>query len=109
LPPWFHGIFLGCLIGFLTLAGLLVWPAGRLLFRSRPGLLPAARVFAVIVITHLGMVLTVAVVHSFDIERYLALLSPTQSLLLGTGCVLLAAFLSAAWPAPRNPARCNAQ
>jgi hypothetical protein len=104
LPPWFHGIFLGCLIGFLTLAGLLVWPAGRLLFRSRPGLLPAARVFAVIVITHLGMVFTVAAVHSFDIRRYMVLLSPSQSLLLGTGSVLLVVFLSSAWSPARNPA-----
>lgn len=109
LPPWLHGVGLGALVGFLTVAGVGVFPAGRRLFRARPELRPAAQVFAVIVITHLGMVLTVAVVHSFDIERYLALLSPTQSLLLGTGCVLLAAFLSAAWPAPRNPARCNAQ
>lgn len=109
LPPWFHGLGLGALVGFLTVAGLGVFPAGRWLFRDRPELRPAARVFAVIVITHLGMVLTVAVVHSFDIERYLALLSPTQSLLLGTGCVLLAAFFSAAWPGPRNPARCHAR
>ena len=104
LPPWFHGNFLAGLIGFLTVAGLGVLPAGRWLFRSAPGLLPAARVFAVIVITHLGMVFTVAVVHSFDIGRYMALLSPTQSLLLGTGTVLLVAFLRSAWPKPRNPA-----
>ena len=109
LPPWFHGVGLGALVGFLTIAGLGVFPAGRWLFRPRPELRPAARVFAVIVITHLGMVLTVAVVHSFDIERYLALLSPSQSLLLGTGSVLLAAFVSAAWPGPRNPAGYSAR
>ncbi len=108
LPPWFHGVGLGALVGFLTVAGLGVFPAGRWLFRSRPALHPAARVFAVIVITHLGMVCTVAVVHSFDIGRYMALLSPSQSLLVGTGSVLLLAFWSAAWPRPRNPARCNA-
>jgi len=109
LPPWFHGVFLGSLVVFLTVAGLAVFAAGRWLFRPRPRLLPAARVFAVIVITHLGMVFTVAVVHSFDIGRYLALLSPTQSLLLGTGSVLLAAFVSSAWPKPRNPAGSDAQ
>jgi hypothetical protein len=67
-------------------------------------LLPAARVFAVIVITHLGMVFTVAAVHSFDIRRYMVLLSPSQSLLLGTGSVLLVVFLSSAWSPARNPA-----
>ena len=109
LPPWFHGVFLGALVSFLTVAGLAVFPAGWWLFRAGPGLQPAARVFAVIVITHLGMVCTVAVVHSFDIGRYLALLAPTQSLLLGTGSVLLVAFLSAAWRGARNPARCTAR
>jgi hypothetical protein len=104
LPPWFHGTFLASLVGFLTVAGLLVWPAGRWLFRGRTGLLPAARVFAIIVMTHLGMVLTVAAVHSFDIRRYMALLSPTQSLLLGTGSALLAVFLVSAWTPARNPA-----
>ena len=108
LPPWFHGIFLGSLVGFLTIAALAILPAGRCLFRGCPVLLPAARVFAVIVITHLGMILTVAAVHSFDIRRYMALLSPSQSLLLGTGSVLLVALLSLAWSRPRIPARCNA-
>jgi hypothetical protein len=109
LPPWFHGIFLGSLVTFLTVAGLAVFPAGRCLFRGRAGLLPAARVFAVIVITHLGMVFTVAAVHSFDIIRYMALLSPSQSLLLGTGSALLVAFLSSAWPKMRNPAHRSAR
>jgi hypothetical protein len=109
LPPWFHGIFLGSLVAFLTVAGLAVFPAGRCLFRGRAGLLPAARVFAVIVITHLGMVFTVAAVHSFDIIRYMALLSPSQSLLLGTGSALLVAFLSSAWPKMRNPAHRSAR
>jgi len=104
LPPWFHGIFLGSLVAFLTIAGLAVFPAGQRMFRGRAGLLPAARVFAVIVITHLAMIFTVAAVHSFDIRRYMALLSPSQSLLLGTGSVLFVAFISSAWPRTRNPA-----
>jgi hypothetical protein len=105
LPTWFHGVFLGALVGFLTVAGVMVLPARRGLFHARADLLPAARVFAVIVLTHLGMVFTVAVVHSFDIGRYMALLSPSQSLLLGTGSVLLVAFLSSTWRPPQNPAR----
>jgi hypothetical protein len=55
------------------------------------------------------MVFTVAAVHSFDIIRYMALLSPSQSLLLGTGSALLVAFLSSAWPKMRNPAHRSAR
>jgi hypothetical protein len=56
-------------------------------------------VFSIIVAMHLGAVMTVAIVHSFDIKRYLALLSPTQSLVLGAGSALLVALLLVVWPA----------
>jgi hypothetical protein len=99
LPVWFIRGFLSVLTGLLVVAGVCVFPLGPKLLFSRANLLPAARVFAIFVFTHLGMVFTVALVHSFDIVRYLSLLSPTQSLLVGTGSVLLVALASA----PRTP------
>lgn len=109
IPLWIHQLFLGPLVGLLTIVGVLVLPAGYWIFRRREELLPAARVFSLIVVTHLGMVFTIALVHSFDIRRYLALLSPTQSLLLATGCVLLVAALGAAWPRrPNSPLSAHA-
>ena len=96
-PVWFHGFVLVVVLALLVVLGLLVFPAGRWIFRSQGDLLPSARVFGVIVVTHLGTVLTVALVHSFDIGRYMALLSPSQSLILATGSVLVAALLSAAY------------
>ena len=104
MPPWIHSLVLGPLVGLLTVAGVFVLPTGRWVFRNREELLPAARVFAVIVLTHLGMILTIALVHSFDIRRYLALLSPSQSLLLATGSVLLTVCVTAAWTARGNTA-----
>lgn len=103
LPDWFVRGFLSVVVGLLTIVGLCVFPAGRWLFgpASVSDLLPAARVFAVLVLSQLGTILTVAIVHSFDVRRYLALLSPTQSLLLATGSVLLVAFFSAMWSARR--------
>ena len=96
-PVWFHGFVLVVVLALLVVLGLLVFPAGRWIFPSQGDLLPSARVFGVIVVTHLGTVLTVALVHSFDIGRYMALLSPSQSLILATGSVLVAALLSAAY------------
>lgn len=100
MPPWFLRGFLSVLVGLLTVGGL-----SALLVRQRAlarcaarDLLPAARVFSVMVVMHLGSVMTVAIVHSFDIKRYLALLSPIQSLVLGTGSALLVALLLVVWP-----------
>jgi len=99
MPIWFNRGFLSVLLAFFVAAGAFVLPVGGWFFR-RPVLVdlaPAARIFSVIVITHLGMVVTVAVVHSFDIRRYLALLSPSLSLVLATGSGLLVAMLWVAW------------
>jgi len=100
MPPWFLRGFLSVLVGFLTVAGLLTLMVRERVVGNCPAreLLPAARVFSVIVAMHLGAVMTVAIVHSFDIKRYLALLSPTQSLVLGTGSALLVALLLVLWP-----------
>jgi len=101
MPPWFLRGFLTALVGFLTVGGLLIVIVPERVLGNRPAreLLPAARVFSVIAAMHLGAVMTVAIVHSFDIKRYLALLSPTQSLVLGAGSALLVALLLVVWPA----------
>jgi hypothetical protein len=81
-------------LGFLMLA----WPAGACFSMRRHrvrnfDLRGAFLVFGVFWATSLGTVLTVAVVHSFDITRYLNLLSAQYSLVLATGLSLLIPWL----------------
>lgn len=51
------------------------------------------KVFGILWTTSMGTILSVAIVHSFDIDRYLYLLSPQYSLLLAAGISFLTTWI----------------
>ena len=70
-------------------AGLAFWRRGRL-----DALCPAAAASLLIVAVSFGATATVAIVHSFDLDRYLNLLVPIDVFLIATALSLLAAAVA---------------
>lgn len=86
----FGPIFLGVwMLGWPFLAAYLVFQR----LRAPENLVDATLVFGIPWATAIGTTLTVAVVHSFDIDRYLHLLSVQHSLILAVAIVLTLQFL----------------
>ena len=53
----------------------------------------ALKIFSILWTTSIGTILSVAIVHSFDIDRYLYLLSPQYSILLAAGISFLTTWI----------------
>ena len=86
----FGPVFLGVwMLGWPFLAAYLVFQR----LRAPKNLVDATLVFGIPWATAIGTTLTVAVVHSFDIDRYLHLLSVQHSLILAVAIVLTLQFL----------------
>ncbi len=90
-PRWFfRGVVSWVLTGIVLLGGVAICASpwlGRM--NVGGGFVPALRAFAVVWASSFGSALTVAVVHSFDIDRYGMLQSSVNSLLLATGATFM--------------------
>ncbi len=95
LPDWLMRGVMSLAIGFFTIMGMTVLIISPWIFRSPESRhwQPACLIFGMLVATSLGTILTVGAVHSFDIRRYMALLSLNHTLIFAAGMIIFLSFL----------------